>query len=87
MGIVEQMAVSNPQLQQTVSMLKNSQNPEQMIQQLAQNDPSIANAMQIVNGKSPQEVESYIQNAIQTTGFVPQPKAVPPMANGFDKFK
>lgn len=68
-------------------MLQTAQNPQALLNQMAQNDPALQNAINIASGKNPQEIEGYIQNAMQTTGFVPQPTAVPSRQMGFDKFR
>lgn len=46
----------NPQIKNMANMLKLSQNPNQMMQSLMQSNPQMAQVMQLVQGKNPQEV-------------------------------
>lgn len=43
-------------LKNALSMLNSAKNPQQVLQQLAQKDPKIAQVIQLVQGKNPQQV-------------------------------
>ncbi len=51
-----------------MGQLKNSQNPAQMMQQMFGNDPTFNRAMQMSQGKSPQEIEQVMANLCQQRG-------------------
>ena len=53
---------------QLVSMLQNSQNPMILMQQIFGNNPQFRQIMQIVNEKSPQQLEQYVRNLYQSQG-------------------
>lgn len=53
--------MNNPMFQ-IMSAMRGGQNPMQMMQQMAMRDPRAAQAMQIVRGKSPQELQRIAQN-------------------------
>ena len=42
--------------------MRSGQNPMQLMQRMAMNDPRAAQAMQIIRGKSPQELQKIAQN-------------------------
>lgn len=50
---------SNPM--QWVQQLQQSANPHQMVLQMAQQNPSIQRALQIINGRTPQQVLGMAQ--------------------------
>jgi hypothetical protein len=58
--------MNNPM--QLFQMLQGSQNPMQMIMSMYGNNPQFKQVMQIVQGKSPQELEQYVRNAYQANG-------------------
>lgn len=47
---------------QIMGMLRNSNNPMGLMQQMFGNNPQFAQVMQIVKGKSPQQLEQYARN-------------------------
>ena len=53
---------------QMLNMLQKAQNPYGMLQQLSQNNPKLQRVMEIMNGKSPQQLEQYVRNVAQTQG-------------------
>ena len=53
---------------QIMMMLKNSNNPMGMIQQMFGNDPNYSQIINSVQGKSPQELEQYVRNLYQSQG-------------------
>ena len=56
--------LNNPM--QIMGMLKNSQNPMALMQQMFGNNPQFNQIMQIAQGKSPQELEQYVRNLAQS---------------------
>lgn len=53
--------IGNPMMQ-LMSAMRSGQNPMQLMQRMAMNDPRAAQAMQIIRGKSPQELQQIAQN-------------------------
>ena len=53
--------IGNPMIQ-LMSAMRSGQNPMQLMQRMAMNDPRAAQAMQIIRGKSPQELQQIAQN-------------------------
>ena len=58
--------MNNPM--QLLQMIQGSQNPMQMIMSMFGNNPQFKQVMQIVQGKSPQELEQYVRNAYKANG-------------------
>ena len=58
--------MNNPM--QLFQMLRGSQNPMQMMMSMFGSNPQFNQIMQIVQGKSPQELEQYVRNAYQSNG-------------------
>jgi len=54
---------------QMLGMLQKAQNPFGVLQQLSQNNPQLKRVMEIVQGKSPKELEQYVRNTAQTQGI------------------
>lgn len=52
--------MNNPM--QLLGMLQNAQNPMGMLQQMFGNHPQYGQVMQIIKGKSPQQLEQYARN-------------------------
>lgn len=52
--------LNNPM--QVINLLKNSQKPMGLLQQLYGANPQYRQVMQIAQGKSPQELEQYVRN-------------------------
>lgn len=51
-----------------INMLMRSKNPYSLLQQLSQNNPKLQRVMEILNGKSPKELEQFVRNTAQTQG-------------------
>lgn len=51
-----------------VNAAKNGGNPMQMIQQMAGQDPQMQQFMQMVNGKSPQQLRQMAENMARERG-------------------
>lgn len=49
-------------------MLQKAQNPKMILSQLSANNPQLKRVMEVLDGKSPQEVKAYVQNVAQTQG-------------------
>lgn len=49
-------------------MLQNANNPMALMQQVLGSNPQFKQVMQIAQGKSPQELESYVRNLYQSQG-------------------
>lgn len=58
--------MNNPM--QLMMMIRNSNNPMGMIQQMFGNNPHYQQIMSMVQGKSPQEIEKYVRNLYQSQG-------------------
>lgn len=58
--------MNNPM--QLFQMLRGAQNPMQMMISMFGSNPQFNQIMQIVQGKSPQELEQYVRNAYQSNG-------------------
>lgn len=58
--------MNNPM--QLFQMLRGAQNPMQMMMSMFGGNPQFNQIMQIVQGKSPQELEQYVRNAYQSNG-------------------
>lgn len=56
------MIQKNPQMGQVINQIQNSQNPQAMMSQMFGNNPAFQRAMEVANGKSPQELEKFISN-------------------------
>jgi len=54
---------------QLIGMLQKSQNPMTIFSQLGANNPQIKRVIEVMNGKSPQELKTYVQNVAQTQGI------------------
>lgn len=58
----------NP-LQTAIQMMNMGRNPMGMLQQMAGNNPQLAQAMQIINRKSPQQLQQMAQNMAKERGI------------------
>ena len=54
---------------QLIAMLSQSQNPNVLLERMLQNNPQYQQIMQIVRGKTPQEIKQYATNLCQTQGI------------------
>ena len=53
---------------QVIQQIRCSRNPQQMMMQMAQNNPSLGQAMQMVNGKTPDQMRQIAMNMAQERG-------------------
>ena len=53
---------------QLIGMMQKTQNPMGLLNQLGQNNPQIKKVLEVMNGKSPQQLEQYVKNLAQTQG-------------------
>lgn len=59
-------------LMQIVSAMRNGGNPHQLMQQMAMSDPRAAQAMQMMQGKSPAELRQMATNMCRERGTTPE---------------
>lgn len=59
--------MNNP-VQQITAMLNQGINPQQIAMQLAQSNPAFGRAMQMVNGKTPDQIYDMAQQMAQQRG-------------------
>ena len=60
--------MNNP-LMQMVSIMRQGGNPMQMLQQMAAQNPQAAQAMQIIQGKSPEQLKQIATNMARERGM------------------
>ena len=53
---------------QIIQAVQRGANPNQLMMQLAQSNPAIRMAMQMVNGKTPDQIRSMVQQRAQQMG-------------------
>ena len=53
---------------QMLGALQKVQNPMAFLSQMANQNPQLKRVMEVVNGKSPKEIEQYVRNTAQTQG-------------------
>ena len=53
---------------QLAQQLREAANPQQMLMQMAQNTPSIQRAMQMINGRSPDQIYGMAQQMARQYG-------------------
>lgn len=53
---------------QMFNMLSKAKDPMALLQQMSSNNPQLKRVMEVVNGKSPQELRQYVENAAKTQG-------------------
>ena len=53
---------------QMIQMLQSAKNPMGLLQRLSQNNPQLQRVMEVMNGKSPKELEQYVRNTAKTQG-------------------
>lgn len=66
--MLQQMLSSGNPLQ-FMEFLANMGNPMSMMQQMLGNNPMFKQAMQMVQGKNPQEIQSMLKNVAQQKGI------------------
>lgn len=49
-------------------MLQKAQNPKAILNQLSVNNPQLKRVIEVLDGKSPQEIKAYVQNVAKTQG-------------------
>ena len=54
---------------QMLSALQKAQNPMGFLNQIFGQNPQLKKVLEIVNGKSPKEIEQYVRNTAQTQGI------------------
>lgn len=54
---------------QMLSALQKAQNPMVLLNQLSGQNPQLKRVIEVMNGKSPQELEQYVRNVAQTQGI------------------
>lgn len=54
---------------QILQAVNNGANPNQLIMQLAQTNPAIRQAMQLMNGKTPNQIREMVQQRAQQRGI------------------
>ena len=53
---------------QMFNMLSKAKDPMTLLQQMSSNNPQLKRVMEVVNGKSPQELRQYVENTAKTQG-------------------
>ena len=53
---------------QVIQALQKGANPNQLMMQLAQNNPAVRQAMQMVNGKTPDQIRDMAQQVARQRG-------------------
>ena len=69
MGMMGGNALQQNSMMQMIGLLKNAGNPATMLQNMAQSDPAIKKAMDMCQGKNPQQV---FMEQCQAQGINPQ---------------
>lgn len=54
---------------QVIQMLQRGANPNQLMMQLAQSNPAVRQAMQMVNGKTPDQIRDIAQQMAKQRGI------------------
>lgn len=53
---------------QMFNMLSQAKNPMGLLQQMSSKNPHLKRVIEVVNGKSPQELRQYVENTAKTQG-------------------
>lgn len=61
------MMMNNPMMQM-ISMLRGGMNPQTMLANMAQNNPQVRQVMQMMQGKSPAELQQMAKNMAAQRG-------------------
>lgn len=64
-----QVANEAEQVMQLIRLYKSGGNPMQMLSQMAQNNPQMGQAMQMLQGKSPQQIQQMVQTMADQNGI------------------
>lgn len=65
------MMMNNP-VAALVGAMRNGGNPQQMLRQMAMNDPRVAQAVNMMQGKSPQQLQQMAENMARERGTTVQ---------------
>lgn len=63
-----QMATEAEQVMQIIRLYKSGGNPMQILSQMAQSNPQMGQAMQMLQGKSPQQIQQMVQTMADQNG-------------------
>ena len=64
-----QVATEAEQVMQIIRLYKSGGNPMQMLSQMAQSNPQMGQAMQMLQGKSPQQIQQMVQTMANQNGI------------------
>ena len=53
---------------QMFNMLSQAKNPMGLLQQMSSKNPQLKRVLEVINGKSPQELRQYVENTAKTQG-------------------
>ena len=53
---------------QMINLLTKAKDPMNLLQQMSSNNPQLQRVIEVVNGKSPQELRQYVENTAKTQG-------------------
>ena len=53
---------------QMFNMLSKAKDPMALLQQMSSSNPQLKRVIEVVNGKSPQELRQYVENTAKTQG-------------------
>ena len=62
------MATEAEQIMQIIQLYKGGGDPMQILSQMAQTNPQMGQAMKMLEGKSPQQIQQMVQNMAQQNG-------------------
>lgn len=63
--------MNNPMMA-IMNAIRNGQNPQRIMQQLAMSDPRVGQAQQMMAGKSPQQIRQICENMCRERGITPE---------------
>lgn len=63
--------MTNP-MAQILNLARTGGNPQQLLMQMAASDPRAAQAMQIINGKTPEQLKQIATNMCRERGTTPE---------------
>lgn len=53
---------------QMFNLLSKAKDPMNLLQQMSSNNPQLKRVLEVINGKSPQELRQYVENTAKTQG-------------------
>lgn len=53
---------------QLFNLLSKAKDPMNLLQQMSSNNPQLKRVLEVINGKSPQELRQYVENTAKTQG-------------------